>query len=127
MPAINRILLAVAFVRPLIAAFVGSASAAGDPASGQQVFAKCAPCHAKDRSNRTGPGLLGIAGRQSGSSRGFHYSRAMKAANIVWDDKSLDAFIASPQKAVPGTTMPFSGIPDQQQRSDLISYLHTLK
>jgi cytochrome c len=51
----------------------------------------------------------------------------MKAANVVWNDKALDAFIAAPQKAVPGTVMPFAGIPDQQQRTDLIAYLETLK
>ncbi|SRR5258708_5101283 len=126
MRVVDRI-FAAAGMPLLIASFVGSANAAGDPAKGQQVFAKCASCHAKDRSNRTGPGLLGIAGRQSGSAPGFHYSRAMKASNITWDDKSLDAFIASPQKLVPGTTMPFAGMQDQQQRSDLISYLDTLK
>jgi cytochrome c len=58
---------------------------------------------------------------------GFRYSRAMKNSNIVWDEKSLDAFIAAPQKALPGTTMPFSGLPDQQERVDLIAYLETLK
>jgi cytochrome c2 len=33
----------------------------------------------------------------------------------------------APQKDLPGTTMPFAGIPDQQERSDLIAYLETLK
>ena len=111
----------------LFTLFVSGASAAGDPVKGQQVFAKCAACHAKDASSRMGPGLLGIVGRHAGAVQGYHYSRAMKGANIVWDDKSLDTFIAAPQKSVPGTIMPFSGIPDQQQRSDLIAYLETLK
>ena len=110
-----------------VASFISGANAAGDPAKGEQLFAKCVSCHAKDKSNRSGPGLLGIVGRQAGSAQGFHYSRAMKGTHLVWDEKSLDAFIASPQKAVPGTVMPFAGIPDQQQRSDLISYLETLK
>jgi cytochrome c len=120
-------IFAIASVPVMIAAFVNAAIAAGDPAKGQQVFAKCVSCHTKDKSNRMGPGLLGIVGRQAGSVQGFHYSRAMKAANMVWDDKSLDTFIAAPQKVVPGTVMPFAGIPDQQQRSDLIAYLETLK
>ena len=126
MRAVDRI-FAIATVPLIIAMFVDGANAAGDPAKGELIFAKCASCHTKDKSNRTGPGLLGVAGRQAGSVQGFHYSRAMKAANVVWDDKSLDAFIAAPQKAVPGTVMPFAGLPDQQQRTDLIAYLETLK
>jgi cytochrome c len=106
---------------------IDCAEAAGDSEKGQVVFAKCAPCHAKDKSKRMGPGLFGVVGRQAGSVEGFHYSRAMKKANITWDDKSLDAFIAAPQKVVPGTVMPFAGIPDQQVRADLIAYLETLR
>lgn len=126
MRAVDR-MFAIVSVPLVIATFINGANAAGDPAKGQLVFAKCAACHAKDKSNRTGPGLLGVVGRQAGSVQGFHYSRAMKAAHMVWDDKSLDAFIAAPQKAVPGNVMPFAGVPDQQQRTDLIAYLETLK
>ena len=66
-------------------------------------------------------------GRHAGSVAGFRYSEAMKNSNIVWDEKSLDAYIMAPQKALPGTTMPFAGIPDQEERNDLIAYLETLK
>jgi cytochrome c2 len=31
------------------------------------------------------------------------------------------------QKALPGNTMPFPGIPDQEERNDLIAYLETLE
>ena len=110
-----------------LAAISISHADAGDAAKGEQVFANCAVCHAKDKSNRMGPGLQGVVGRQAGSVSGFHYSRAMKTANMIWDDKSLDAFITMPQKAVPGTTMPFAGIADQQERTNLIAYLETLK
>ena len=51
----------------------------------------------------------------------------MKNANIVWDEKALHSFLDDPQKAVPGTTMPFSGIADSKERADLIAYLETLK
>jgi cytochrome c len=126
MRIIDRV-LAAAIALLLIAASTEDANAAGDPTKGQEVFAKCSACHAKDKSNRMGPGLLGVVGRQAGTVQGFHYSRAMRTANMVWDDKSLDAFIAAPQKAVPGTVMPFAGLADQQQRTDLIAYLETLK
>src|SRR5215469_6817057 len=102
------------FVVLIAAAFVaasGVRASAGDAAQGEHVFAACAPCHAKDSTARLGPGLLGIVGRHAGALPGFRYSCAMKTANIVWDEKSLDAFITAPQKAMPGTTMPFSGLP----------------
>jgi len=41
----------------------------------------------------------------------------------VWDDRSLDAFLADPIGTVPGTAMGYSGIPDPQERVDLIIYL----
>jgi cytochrome c len=103
------------------------ANAADDAAHGERVFAKCAPCHAKDSTAHLGPGLQGVVGRQAGSIPGFRYSGAMKNAKIIWDEKTLDAFLAAPQKAVPGTTMPFAGLQDPQERSDLIAYLATLK
>ena len=74
-----------------------------------------------------GPGYLEFVGRQAGSAPGFRYSQAMKTSNIVWDEKSLDAFITAPQKALPGNVMPFAGLPYSQQRTDLIAYLETLK
>jgi cytochrome c len=118
---------------PIIAIAVGYAIASGncaeaaDATQGEHAFAKCAPCHAKGKTNSIGPGLLGVIGRHAGSVPGFRYSQAMKNSNIVWDEKSLDAFITAPQKALPGTTMPFSGIPRQEERNDLIAYLETLK
>ena len=51
----------------------------------------------------------------------------MKAANITWDDKQLDDYLADPQKVVPGNVMPFSGLADATQRADVIAYLKTLK
>jgi len=42
-------------------------------------------------------------------------------------EKSLDAYIEAPQGLVPGTTMPFAGIPNSGGRADLIAYLETLK
>jgi len=109
-----------------VASFAGGANAQ-DAKHGQQVFTACAACHATDNTTRLGPGLQGIIGRRSGSMAGFRYSRAMKNANITWDEKSLDAYINSPQVSVPGTTMPFSGLPNAGDRADLIAYLQTLK
>ncbi|HEV2685551.1 MAG TPA: cytochrome c family protein [Actinomycetota bacterium] len=95
--------------------------------AGKQVFAQCSPCHSIDGSNGVGPRLSGVVGRKAGSVAGFRYSRAMKGSNVVWDDKALDAYVADPQKAIPGNLMPFAGVADAKQRADLIAYLQTLK
>jgi cytochrome c len=104
----------------------GCPARAQDVEMGKQAFAACAPCHAPDQ-NGVGPRLIGILNRPAGSVEGFRYSRAMKNSKIVWDEKSLDAYLADPQKLVPGNLMPFSGIADAKKRSDLIAYLGTLK
>ena len=117
--------LPIAAIAVVFAAVPGHC--AGDAAKGEQDFAVCVICHAKDKTNGVGPGLSGVVGRHAGSEPGFGYSPAMKNSNIVWDEKTLDTFIMAPQSAVPGNTMPFLGIPDQAQRNDLIAYLETLK
>ncbi|MCJ0763595.1 c-type cytochrome [Variovorax terrae] len=100
---------------------------AQDAAAGKTAFAQCAACHSIDGSNGAGPSLQGIDGRKAGIFPGFRYSRAMKAAGYAWDEKTLDAYLADPQKAIPGNVMPFSGVSDAKQRADLVAYLKTLK
>jgi cytochrome c len=51
----------------------------------------------------------------------------MKKSGIVWSEKTLDAYLESPQKAVPGNRMPFAGLKDAEDRADVIAYLATLK
>jgi cytochrome c len=89
-------------------------------------FAICAACHSTDGSARVGPSLQGVYGRKAGSLAGFAYSMAMRDSGAVWDEKSLDAFIAEPQKAIPRNTMPFGGISDPKQRAEIVDYLKTL-
>lgn len=111
------------------AIFVGSltASAAGDQAIGQQLFTRCAACHSTvPGENKVGPSLAGVFGRKSGSETGFSYSAALKAANITWDEHTLDQFLANPAAMVPGTKMVVS-IPNETERQNVIAYLQTLK
>jgi cytochrome c len=51
----------------------------------------------------------------------------MKASARTWDAAALESYLADPQAAVPGNTMPFSGVPDARQRADLVAYLKTLR
>lgn len=109
---------AIAFATPAIAQ---------DAAAGKAAYNQCIACHSIDGSNGAGPSLKGIDGRKAGSVPGFRYSRAMKAAPHNWDAQTLDAYLASPQKIVPGNVMPFSGVADASQRADLVAYLLSLK
>jgi cytochrome c len=111
----------------VLAATAGSALAQDDAvARGKKQFSACAVCHSVDHAAGVGPHLNGIVGRPAGSVEGFHYSRAMKGSG-TWTAARLDAFIADPQHAVPGTVMPYAGLPDAKARADLLAYLATVK
>ncbi|MGH8461540.1 MAG: c-type cytochrome [Stenotrophobium sp.] len=94
----------------------------GDPQKGEVVYGRCGACHSLTY-DRTGPRHCGLFGRRAGSVKGFNYSAAMKKSGIVWNAKTLDKFLTNPMKMVPGTYMGYAGIPDPQDRADLIAYL----
>lgn len=105
---------------------LGFASAAAAQNAGAQAFRQCSVCHSIDKSGRNGvgPSLYHVMGRKSGSVAGFNYSPALKNAGISWDEKSLDAYLAAPQKKVPGSRMPTS-VADPAKRAAIIAYLKT--
>jgi len=102
---------------------------AQDAAAGAKVFAKCRVCHQVDRAKGSGlgPNLAGVVGRKAGAFARFNYSPAMARSNIVWDKARLDAFLAAPQRAMPGSRMAFAGLPNPKDRADVIAYLSTNK
>jgi len=98
---------------------------AGDPARGSSLFRQtCFACHSID-ADRVGPRLGGIVGRPAGSVPGYPYSPTLASADIVWDESSLDRWLAGPRRFLPGARMPFS-LDDEADRRDLIAYLATL-
>lgn len=102
-----------------------SAQAAGDAEKGKVVYGRCSGCHSLTpaEAKPMGPHLQGLFGRKAGTIEGAHfYSDAMKNSGITWDEAQLDKFLAAPSKSMPGTTM-MIGVPDAQQRADLIAYL----
>jgi cytochrome c len=108
----------------VLVAAAGAARADGDPARGEKRFEECATCHTVERGvNNVGPSLNGLVGRKAGDVADFRYSPAMKKSGITWTLQTLDAFVADPQKEVPGNRMPFAGMPDAGDRADLIAYL----
>jgi cytochrome c len=97
----------------------------GDIARGQRDFRMCAPCHSLEADrNMTGPSLAGLWDRKAGSLQSFErYSDALKSSGIIWDDRSLDAWLTDPDRMVPDNEMPFNGINDPQRRADLLAFL----
>src|SRR5215813_13307751 len=101
-----------------------SEATSGDTAAGRQVFRKCQACHSLEPGkNMLGPSLADLIGRKAGSEVGYNYSTAMKQANITWDTKTLDAYLADPPKTVPGNKMPFPGLKTDHDRADIIAFL----
>ena len=98
--------------------------AAADAAAGEKVFGKCKACHKLDGSDGTGPHLNGIVGKAKAASAGFGYSEALLAmASDVWSPENLDAFLQNPKGYAPGTKMSFAGLPQADERANLIKYL----
>lgn len=104
---------------------------AASPALAQSrppAFAQCASCHSTEPGKTVfGPSLHGVAGRKAGSLPGYVFSPALKNSKITWNAATLERWLASPQKTVPGNRMPFSGIQDPAARRALVNYLLTLK
>jgi len=94
----------------------------GDSSSGKALFDRqCSVCHSLT-SNRIGPVLHNAYGKKAASVPAFNYSKALQSSNIVWDDKTLDQWLAGPQKLIPGQRMNFI-VSDAQKRADIIAYL----
>ena len=105
-----------------LAAVADGSAVVGDPARGENVFEKrCTGCHAME-TDREGPRLKGVYGRTSGAVVGFGYSEALKKAHLVWNDSTLDQWLADPDKLVPGNDMEFH-VAKAEERRDLIRFL----
>ena len=109
---------------------IGTASNGGlagpNPARGQQVFGRsCVACHSLEPDkNMTGPSLAGLWGRKAGGLASFkRYSPAIKSAEVVWDDQTLDRWLTDPKRFIPGNLMLFPGVQEEQARSDIVAFL----
>lgn len=123
--------LPLAFSAAGIALLLGQAApaAAQDVAAGQRVFAQCRACHVIENNGRNGvgPNLHGVTKRAAGAIEGFRYSapmRAKAAEGLTWtDEASLRAYLANPKAVVPGGSMAFAGLRQEQQITDVIAFL----
>jgi cytochrome c len=109
----------------LLAAHAASSLAAGDAAHGAQLYEqRCGGCHAVD-SNRVGPLHRNVFGRKSGTVSAYDYSPALRASAVRWDEATLNAWLANPEKLIPGQRMGYA-VSDAGDRGDLIAYLRSV-
>lgn len=120
----RRIIPALALVLGGITV-AATANAAGDTEAGARAFGPCAACHSLEPGRHmTGPSLARLWDRKAGAVEGFaRYSPALKSADVVWNEETLNAWLADPKALVPGNTMTFPGIKDAKARAGLIAFL----
>jgi cytochrome c len=82
---------------------------------------RCIACHSID-ANRIGPAHRGVYGRKAGAAKGFDYSPALRTARVVWEARTLDLWLADPERLIPGQRMGYS-VSEAADRADLIAYL----
>jgi cytochrome c len=112
-PSLALFLLAFLACTPLQAA---------DARRGKELYeSRCAGCHSLEH-DRIGPRHAGLFGRKAGSVAGFDYSPALRRSRIVWNARTLDAWLADPERLIPGQRMNYS-VPGPADRAALIEYL----
>ncbi|RWB00686.1 cytochrome c family protein [Mesorhizobium sp.] len=121
----KRILLCVASSALALLSVSVPAFAEGDAALGQRAFQRCSGCHSTADQKKAGPGLGGIVGRPAGSMEGYRYSEALKSSGLVWDEATLDRFLAAPREGVPKTTMTMA-VSKPEDRQNIVAYLKSL-
>jgi len=91
---------------------------------GRSVAVPCWVCHdLAGTVKKVGPPLLGVYGRSSGLAPDYEGSPAMIGATIVWDDRSIAAFLMNPSGFVPGNRMVSPGVQNRAALTDLLFYL----
>lgn len=103
--------------------------ASADPAAGASKAVICQACHnvAEGAGNKVGPNLWGVYGPAADND--FGYSAAMQAyvENVPeWNAQTLNVYLEAPMQVVPGTTMAYGGVKDEQERAEIIAWLHSL-
>lgn len=121
--------LTIAVLAMLALPAAAHAQTAGDPVKGEKAFLKCKACHVVDaETNRVGPHLKGLIGRNVASVANYKYSPAMQEfakANPVWTEELFLTYIENPKALVPKTKMVYAGTKKEEERADLLAYLKT--
>ena len=95
-------------------------------ADGAKIFKKCTACHsiARGGSNKIGPALWGVLGKQAGSISDYKYSKAMAAHGKTWSFEEMNGFLTKPKNWIKGTKMSFAGLKNAKDRAAVILYMN---
>ena len=69
-----------------------------------------------------GPAHRGVFGRRAGRVAGYDYSDALRASKVVWNEKTLDAWLTRPEDTIPRQKMGYQ-VTGAIDRADLIADL----
>jgi cytochrome c len=108
---------------------VANLLAKADIGAGQAYASKvCAACHTFTPGGKAGvgPNLYNVVGGPHAHMEGFNYSTALKSKTGPWTFDELNEWLHKPSAYAPGTRMSFAGISNDQERANVIDYLHTL-
>ena len=96
-----------------------------DPEYGARLAMQCRACHIfeLDGPAVAAPNLHGIFGKPVAAATGFPYSAALASADFIWTPLALDAWLAAPQRFLPGNRMAYPGLRDADDRKALIAAL----
>jgi len=103
--------------------------AKADPAAGEAITKKlCVVCHTFNEGGKAGvgPNLYNVVMGPHAHAKDYSYSAGMKAKSGDWTYEDLNHWLKKPAAEVAGTKMAFAGISNDQQRADVIAYLHSL-
>jgi cytochrome c len=102
---------------------------AADVEAGKAIFDRtCHNCHSLEAGmNKVGPSLYHIVGRPSAAVDGYMYSDAMKGLHADWTPATLNVYLQNPRDNIHGVKMNFKGLPDPQDRANVIAYLQSLE
>ena len=93
---------------------------------GAKVFKKCVACHSitKGGSNKIGPALWGVLGKQTGTVSDYKYSKGMAAYGKPWSFEEMNGFLTKPKDWIKGTKMSFAGLKNIKERAAVILYMN---
>jgi cytochrome c len=101
--------------------------ARADPNAGASVYKMCAVCHTDERGapHKVGNNLWNIIGSPKAARPDYRYSQALRAKGGTWTYRDLAQYLHNPRASVPGTSMAFAGIIDNQRMANLLAYMRT--